>query len=335
MKRPHFVVVGLGSIGRRHAGNLARLRPDAAFTFVRRTTGGEDLSGHVEARVVTDIRDVLDAPVDLVVLSTPSANHMDVLPELIDRACPLLVEKPVVTERHDLDAVAARLADAPPAPRAVGFNLRFLPSLRRLHHEVEAGRLGSIARASFIAGQWLPDWRPAVDYRSSYSADARRGGGVELDLAHEFDAARWLLGDLGVAFSRGGTLSSLELRSHDTSVSVLAPSDACGPVATVALDYLARRRVRWYEVVGDEGRAQWDLDGRLELWTADGGDVLTDPSAFDVAQTYVTMMEAMLTAGETGVTTSGGLAALGLQSLADGLESTRLAIDARDRGGPR
>lgn len=327
MSARHFMVVGLGSIGRRHAGNLAELYPDARLTFVRQGAREDEFTRSLGARVVDRVEAVLDEPVDLVVLATPSANHIDVLPALLQRACPLLVEKPVVTSLEDVATVSRLLAASPPAVRAAGFNLRFLPSLRRVRDLVAQGRLGTPTRASFIAGQWLPAWRPGTDYRASYSADATRGGGVELDLSHEFDAARWFFGDLAVEFARGGHFSSLELQASDTSVSVLAPAPGAAPVVTVALDYVARQRVRWYEVVGDEGRVEWSLDGRLELSDAAGRHDLSDtPSDFDVNATYVEMIRGVVEATTTGATT-------GFQSLADGLASTQLALQVRDTGG--
>lgn len=329
MSARHFLVLGLGSIGRRHATNLAALHPGARLTFVRHTAAEDDFTRSLGARVVDRLDAVIEDPIDLAVLATPSANHRDALPALIERACPLLVEKPVVTSLDDADAVSRLLETAPPAVRAAGFNLRQLPSLSRFRDAVAGGRLGTPVRASFIAGQWLPSWRPGTDYRSSYSSDASRGGGVELDLSHEFDVARWFFGDLAVEYARGGRLTSLELEANDTSVSVLAPATGPAPVVTVSLDYVARQRVRWYEVVGEDGRIEWSLDGRLELSDSTGRhDLSLSPSDFDVAATYVEMIRGVIDAATTGATS-------GFQSLEDGLASTRLALQVRDRGGQR
>lgn len=321
----HFVVIGLGSIGRRHATNLATTHPDARFTFVRHRGEADGFSERLGARIVTKLDDVLDDETDLAILATPSANHIDVLPALIDRGWPLLVEKPIVTSLADCDAIGARLETAPPAVRVAGFNLRYLPALRAMREHV--GQLGRIVRASFICGQWLPDWRPGTDYRESYSADAGRGGGVELDLSHEFDAARWFFGELGVDFARGGRFSGLDLRANDTSVSVLSPAGQNSPVVTVAVDYVARRRVRWYEVVGEHGRAEWNLDDGLRLYTdGSGPELVAAPvGPNDMSETYVDMLRAVLTA--TGPDDLGSA-----QTLTDGLASSRLALEVRDIG---
>ncbi|GAB2468079.1 Gfo/Idh/MocA family protein [Jatrophihabitans fulvus] len=321
----HFVVIGLGSIGRRHAGNLAASHPDARFTFVRHRGGSDELSERLGARVVTDLDDVLGDDADLAILATPSANHVDVLPDLIDRGWRLLVEKPIVTSVADCDAIAARLAGAPPAVRVAGFNLRYLPALRAMREHV--CRLGRVVRAGFVCGQWLPDWRPGTDYRESYSADVARGGGVELDLSHEFDVARWFFGDLDVDFARGGRFSGLDLRANDTSVSVLSPVGVAAPVVTVAVDYVARRRVRWYEVVGEHGRVEWNLDDGLRVYTDSTGPQVTEAplQPDDITGTYVDMLAAVLSAG--------GPDDLGAaQSLTDGLASSRLSLQVRDLG---
>ena len=323
----HFVIVGLGSIGRRHASNLAALYPDARFTVVRHGGGIDDFCGRLDARVVTDLAEVLSDSIDLAVLATPSANHIASLPALIDKACPLLVEKPIVTDLSHCEEVERALRRAAPAVRAAGFNLRHLPSLVLMKQFVEDGSLGQIVRGSFTAGQWLPDWRPDTEYRTGYSADRHRGGGVELDLSHEFDAARWFLGELSVEFARTGRFSDLQIDSSDTAIAVLSPVEARCPVITVSLDYVSRQRVRHYELVGDRGSLEWSLDGVLDLVTADGRLPLSNTATdFEMAVSYVNMIRGVMDAIESGDDSK-------VQTLNDGIASTRLALDVRDQGG--
>lgn len=328
----HFLIIGLGSIGRRHMTNLAARFPGAAFTVLRHAYAPDPLCDQLGARVVTDLEQALaprpdlvapDLVVpDLVVVASPSANHMDCLPRLIASGAHLMVEKPIVTSLADCDRLLALLARAPKAVRASGFNFRYLPSLQRIRAAIRAGDLGHVVRAAFVAGQWLPDWRPAQDYRHSYSADAARGGGVELDLVHEIDVARWFFGDLALDFAKGGRLSSLGLQSNDVATMIFSAPH--GPIVQVALDYVSRKRLRHYEVVGDKAGLLWDIAGRLEQITPAGRQTLLDePAGFNVAQTYIDMIEriAAAVAGDWQEP---------LQSLEDGIASTRLAIAARD-----
>lgn len=322
----HVVIVGLGSIGRRHATNVATVRPDARLTFVRHHGGEDDFARRLRARVVGSIDDVELTSCDLAILATPSDRHVDALPTLIRAGCPLMIEKPVVTDLDDCDTIESLLAESPPARRTVGFNLRYLPSLRRVRDLIDAGRLGRIVRASFTAGQWLPSWRPDVDYRTVYSAASIAGGGVELDLAHEFDIARWWLGDLAPLFAAAGTFSGLDISTSDTATSVLVPPGGRAPLVTVTLDYVARPRIRRYEVVGDAGTVQWSVDGSLRVETDDGSiDESFDDDGFDVGATYRTMLEAMLAPAD-------GARWPSVQSVEDGLATTRLALAVRRLG---
>lgn len=323
----HFVVVGLGSIGRRHIRNLAAIDPAARLTVVRHRGGKDDeLCRQLGATVVPTIGDIGE-DAELAVLATPSSYHIDALPTLIETGWPLLVEKPIVTTYRDADLVLEALATAPAAIRAAGFNLRYLPSLKRVRQLARSGVLGTLVRATLIAGQWLPDWRPGVDYRTIYSADAAQGGGVELDLCHEFDLARWFFGDMSVEFARTGRYSTLELQASDVAVAMLVPRSKPAPLVTVALDYVARQRVRWYEIVGDQARVEWSLDGRVELAMSDGVRSLVENSAdFDIDASYAAMISDVVHAVRSGDAST-------VQRLEDGITSTLLALKVRDQGG--
>lgn len=326
MKR--FLIVGLGSIGRRHLTNLAAMHPDAHFTVLRHRGGEDELTSKLGARIVTSLDDIQGEAFDLVVVSSPSANHIDVLPRLIAEGHNLLVEKPIVTSLEDCDALTAALKQAPASVRVSGFNFRHIPSLVLLRDHVRDGRLGNIVRASFVAGQWLPDWRPAQDYRGGYSADATRGGGVELDLVHEIDLARWMFGELTLAYAHGGKFSSLEIRAHDTATMIFLPASGA-PIIHVALDYVSRQRLRHYELVGDAAGLNWDIGGTLDLVEAAGRRALAhSEGGFDVGRSYVDMLARTFEAID-------GAWPEPLQSLEDGIESTRLAILAREHGERR
>lgn len=323
MKR--FLIIGLGSIGRRHLRNLATLFPDAALYVLRHTQHRDTEATELGATLLSDPDTALAITYDLIVLATPSANHIDLLPRLIAKGDPLLAEKPIVSDLTDCDLISALLNTAPPARRASGFNFRYLPSLQHARNLIQNGSLGRLARASFTAGLWLPDWRVGQDYTKGYSADARRGGGVELDLVHEVDVARWFFGELYLEYAAGGHFSGLDLMANDTSLMVLRPIQE-GPLIQIALDYVARQRIRRYEIIGDAASLIWDLTtGSLSMMTPDGTKILTAaPSAFDVSQTYLTMIQQLMTP-PTGADQSG------YQDLSDGIASTRLALQARDR----
>lgn len=320
------LLVGTGSIGRRHLASLRRLRADVRVDVLREGERAVDQSTDglgAEVSIVTDLdRALLQRP-DLMVIANPSAMHLRYLMAAIEHRIPFYAEKPVLTNEADVQALKRCIEGAGPhsVPSMVGCNLRFLPSLRALRTLVESGELGRVLRASFEAGQWLPDWRPASDYRASYSASRALGGGVALDLIHEVDAARWLLGDFKTVSGELWRGSSLEIETEDCACLLMKAVN--GPVATVQLDYVSRQPFRRYRLVGDQATVEWDLPGRyVAVSTAQGRRELPlGPDAFDVGQTYITAMAELLLAIQAGTTSS--------QPIEEGLASLELVLRAK------
>ena len=317
------LLVGAGIIGRRHAENLMRLVPGVRLSVLRGQLG-PDWPGAVD--YVADYETALAAKPDAAVVASPTAAHLEALVSLLPAGVPCYVEKPVVSNRaqfHELQTILAGLR-APPVTFA-GCNFRLMPSLQRLKTLLDTGAIGRVVRASIQVGQWLPDWRPGRDYRSFYSADAERGGGVILDLIHEIDQVRWLLGEFEQVQAVAGHLSQLQIDSEDTACALL--SRPGGPFVTLAQDYVARRRVRRYEFVGDAGTLTWDFaEAKLTLTNGERSETVDcGPAAFDVAATYAAALEAFLAGVARGTPTS--------QDLRDGLASLDLALRIKEAAG--
>ena len=321
------LIVGLGSIGRRHAANLRVLGRPMELVLLRREVRGDEGNRGLEARVTTDLASALAMRPDFAVIATPSARHVESLLSLLEAGVPCYVEKPVVSRRDQLDRLTALLSTLRAVPVThAGCNFRHLPSLVRLRELVAGGAVGKVVRASLQAGQWLPDWRPSQDYRTGYSADSSQGGGVILDLIHEIDVARWIFGEFDRVVALAGKLSSLDVRSEDTACLVFGKRND-GPLVSIGLDYVSRRRVRRYEIVGEQGTLVWDFTlARLDLITRDRTETIGSGGMdFDVNQTYVTAMREFLDAVENGSPTS--------QDIFEGIRSTDLALRAREAAG--
>jgi predicted dehydrogenase len=319
------LIIGFGSIGKRHARNLRALMPDAQIRVVRASSATDPVLAELRGERAGSLAEGLRWRPDLAVVASPSALHLEALVPLLEAGVPCYLEKPIVASRDQLDAleaILARLARVPPVQ--VGCNLRFLPSLRRLREIMRRGELGHPARASLEVGQWLPDWRAGQDYRVTYSASRAAGGGVVLDLIHEIDMARWLLGELECVGSAVGRLSGLEIDTEDTAAGVFVGAPPGGAIVTVAMDYVARTRVRRYSVIGTRASAVWDLAmPLLSVANASGTRELTRAATdFDLGPTYVEAMREFLTAVKSGTTPT--------VTLEDGLATMRLALDMRD-----
>lgn len=321
LERPGLraLIIGTGSIGQRHMRNLRAI--DHAIEFVLLRRNADPLDGWPDARVEVDLPAALGLAPDLAILATPSALHFDVLLTLIAHRVPTYVEKPIVTTAEQVTSVRRALEQFPGMAHVAGFNLRLLPSLEEARQSVMQGDLGTVVRASFSAGQWLPDWRKGQDHRRGYSACSSDGGGVLFDLSHEFDAARFLLGEMQLLHTATARVDALEI--HSEGVALVTARTASGALVSVNLDYVTRHPIRRYELVGTEATLIWDLPARSLVRSGTAGRIhlAEDQSDFDVAMTYQRAMRSFLAGARTGL-------GRGLQDLEDGLRSTELSIFA-------
>lgn len=217
------VVVGFGSIGRRHARVLSDLGCDVAVVSRRAVDHAPVFSGLEEALEVHEP--------EYVVIASRTSEHFDDL----DRLAALGFDDAVLCEKPLYANLPSRRPNYPFRDLRVGYNLRFHPCVEML------GRLLStreILTASIYVGQYLPTWRPHEDYRSSYSSRADQGGGALLDLSHDIDYALSMLGACRRVTALGGKLSRLEIDSDD-AFSLLLANERC-PVTSINVNYLDR-----------------------------------------------------------------------------------------------
>jgi hypothetical protein len=193
-----------------------------------------------------------------VFVTNPNTCHVPVALAAARAGCHLFIEKPL---SHSLEGVAEliEIVESRHLVAFVAYQFRFHPGLRALKSLIDAGRLGRLAAAHIVNGEYLPDWHPYEDYRQTHPARRDLGGGALRIQTHELDYALWLLGMPARVYAVGGHLSRLEIDVED-SVSLLLTCEHDGrPVPVhVHLDYLQRPPQRVCEIVGDAGKVRFD-----------------------------------------------------------------------------
>lgn len=248
-------VLGLGSIGLRHARNLIALGcnvtgfdPDPQRRELLDAAGGTSLADSAAA---------LDGCAAAVVAS-PSHQHRSDLARAIDAGLHVFIEKPL---SHTASGMGELLAQAAAKERIVfaGLMLRWHPCVELAREILADGRLGELLWARATYGSWLPDWRPHTDYRMGYAADPETGG-VLFDLIHEFDLMQHLLGYAEVAGAAVRRSGLLDMPSEDIAEVVLRHPN--GLLTSLHVDYLTRPAVRTVEIAGAEGQISLNLNTR-------------------------------------------------------------------------
>jgi predicted dehydrogenase len=283
---PKAIVVGLGSIGQRHAQVLTEIGCDVA-TVSRRGVGDYTSIGGALAA----------ARPGYAVVATETAGHAETLRELADAGFrgSVLVEKPIF-------AKVGPVVDYPFASVAVGYNLRFHPVMTALAEKLHARRAITV---SAYVGQDIREWRPGRDHRMTASATIRAGGGVLRDLSHELDYLLWLFGPWRRVAALGGTSGArgIEVDDHIDLLLDMSGSQA----VQVHMDYLDQPGIRRIRVnLQDETIDADILGGRLVV----NGKVDEYPSERD--QSYKAMHLAAIDGSSRVCSLPEGLAVMDL-----------------------
>ena len=223
-----ILIAGLGAIGQRHARNLRALYGDSLELLALRRrhlphvvtddlqrVDSRNVEAELDVTVFTSIDEALAARPEAVFVCTPSSQHLELAQRAAEAGCHLFIEKPL---SHTLDGVE-RLRQTVATKKLVamvGCQWRYHPCVRWVREVIEAGTLGTLMEAEIEYGEYLPDWHPYEDYRTSYAARAELGGGVVLTQIHAYDMAWWLFGAPRAVTATGGHLSDLEIDVEDT-----------------------------------------------------------------------------------------------------------------------
>jgi len=274
-----FLIAGSGSIGRRHIRNLLALGEKNILLYRthQSTLEDEEIS---RFPFETDLGVALAQHPDAVIISNPTSKHLDVAIPAAASGCHLLIEKPVSDSLDRLDILEEKVTGLG-CKTLVGFQFRFHPVLKQIKELLSDGSLGRVLSAQAHWGEYLPNWHPWEDYRSSYAARNDLGGGVVLTLCHPLDYLRWLVGEIDTISAKVGKVSDLEMAVEDNAEITLGFTNGC--LGHIHLDYYQQPAEHWLEITTTRGHIRWNnASGVAEVYhTVHGWSRLEPPSDFE------------------------------------------------------
>lgn len=267
------LIVGLGSIGKRHLRLARELLPNADIRVLRHQVC--DATPEYANGCFSSLNQSISFAPVLAVIASPATFHMNSAQPLAQAGVHLLIEKPLSAS---IDHVP-QLLEICREQRTVlmtGYNLRFLVSLQRFRDMINARILGSALSVRCEIGQYLPSWRPGTDYRQGVSARQELGGGALLELSHELDYLRWIFGEVEWVKATLSRQSSLEIDVEDTAHLILGFASAVDGhqlIGTVSMDFVRHDTVRLCTAICEKGSLRWNgLTGTIEQFEAGAKD---------------------------------------------------------------
>lgn len=245
-----ILIIGLGSIGKKHLAALKNIMPNAEIFALRSNRNTEKIP---EVTNVYSLNEINAIPMDFAIIANPTSLHKTTIESLIPYKFPLFIEKPL-SSSMDINELIDKLIDNG-ISTYVACNLRFLECISFIKGKLISMRDKKLNEVNVYCGSYLPEWRPNINFRNSYSANAKLGGGVHIDLIHEIDYLYWLFGKPKEVKRYFRSQSSLSIPSFDYANYILDYNGFC---ANIVLNYYRRDPKRSLELVFED--ETWNID---------------------------------------------------------------------------
>ncbi len=285
-------IVGLGSIGRRHAAHLQEI--GGVELYALRSGKGLNKNGMDAVQDVFDPSEFINLDCDGIIISNPTSNHAEVVKSQEKSSAKLFVEKPLCNTPEEIKAF-----NGFQERMIVGYCLRF-------HSLIEAAgtylnsKVGRVFWLDFKRGYHLPLWHPGKDYRLEYMAQKKLGGGVVRTLSHEIDLMIHWFGETALLNSKIDHRSKLEIDVEDwAEFSCVAPS---GTELHFELDFINPNYTNEVSALCEAGRLHYEfLGGRLKLTRSNlETEVLFEAAENHIDEMYRLQMEDFVTFIQSG-----------------------------------
>lgn len=251
-----ILIIGAGSVGKRHAENFQKLGVDADCVDPRSDRRAEFEQLYPFAQSFALLSDALKNKSRFcgAIICSPTAFHVSQASECSSLNIPVLMEKPLSADLESAITLKAQIHDSK-APLLLGYTWRWWPALEKIRSLVSDGRLGQPYYARFNISAHLADWHPWEDYREFFMAHEELGGGALLDESHWIDQMIWLFGMPHTVFGVTKKLSNLEISSDDL-VELIAFYHK-NLIVSVHLDIFGRPHEKSIQIYGDNGSISW------------------------------------------------------------------------------
>ena len=255
IKDLHAGIVGCGSIGKRHLGNLASLGIGRFSIFDPQPPDISQIGNQIDILFVSSLSALFSQKPDFVIVANPSGQHVPTAMEAARVGCDLFIEKPLATTCELLSKLEESVTSAG-VVTMVAANMRFHPGPALVKQRIDAGDIGTPLWARLHSGSCLPKWRPGTDYRRSYSASSEHGGAV-LDCIHELDLGAWMFGP-GALVAAGHTPArSIGLECE--GLAEILTRHSSGVLVSTHLNFIQQNYQREIEVVGTDATLKWSI----------------------------------------------------------------------------
>jgi myo-inositol 2-dehydrogenase/D-chiro-inositol 1-dehydrogenase len=255
---------GCGMIGQVHADGLRKLAEDGEIVAWAAADPSADARDAVQrncpfGRMSADPLDVISDPaVDAVMITSPTATHLDLVRATLAAGKPIFCEKPLAPTFDDVRTICDAVMSSEVTAQ-VGFHSRFHPIMNRLRRTVETGELGRPMGYTLRDDQYWPTGDVVPGHSSWRSDRAQAGGGALLEHSiHSADIVSWLFGPAVRVYARSRAVFGYDVEDV-AAVTVEHESGVVGTILTI-FNGVRGREERRFEVFFERGAVEATTD---------------------------------------------------------------------------
>jgi predicted dehydrogenase len=257
-----FLIVGLGSMGKRRIRNLQYLKTGEIIGFDTREDRAKDAEEKYDIQAFTDFDEAMDQNPDALIISTPPDLHMKYALIAAKNSKHFFTEASVVDEGMDELIATCKGKKIVAAPSCT---MRFNPSIKRIKELIDDGAIGRPLLFTYHSGQYLPDWHPWEDYRKFYVAKKETGAAREI-VSFELVWLIWIFGLADAISCFKGRTKILDIDIDDFYQIIMEFKN--GISGHLQVDVVSRVADRSCKIFGEEGVIFWNWGENVRVYDA-------------------------------------------------------------------
>lgn len=248
-----FLIIGLGSMGKRRIRNLQHLKAGEVLGFDPNENRRKEAEEKYNIETLSNLKNLDFNKIDAIIISTPPDKHNGYIKLAIDNKKPAFVEASVILEGLEELNSEAKKEKVLIAPSCT---FRFHPAIEKVKKIVNEGKYGKITNFIYYLGQYLPDWHPSENIKNFYVGKKETSGTREM-VSFELT---WIVDIMGfpkdIIGFYGKTLE-MGVDVDDTYAFVLDFGDKFG---SMLIDVVSRYAIRTLLLNMGKGQITWRWD---------------------------------------------------------------------------
>ena len=259
-----FLVVGLGSMGKRRIRNLKCLKEHNIIGFDSREDRRLEAEKLYGLKIFDSIEDAFEDNPDAIIVSTSPGYHKQFVVAAIRRYKPVFTELNIIDDSLNQISKMSKKNNVLVVPSTTP---RHYFAIKKIKELIGSKKMGNIVTLQYHVGQYLPDWHPWEHYKDFFVSNKNTHGCREI-MAFELNWLTWVFGDIASVYSDAEKRSGLEIGSSDHYHSLFRFKN--GIICNILVDIVSRFPERRLTIIGDKATIIWDRNIRaLKIYEAD------------------------------------------------------------------